>query len=272
MRTRRYSYMVTHALLLTIGLIITLLVAKPDQLWSTFFVAVGTSIAATGIAGWTMWLYVSSQDKTAAAAKAIDKAGIDFVYEKRSAQIRNEYDSRLRRARKVDIMGFGLRQFGLDYMKQLGEISKRAKIRILVINPESPHASARDAEEGQTAGTIKIEAEEFIAKFRATYGQNSERLQMRVYDCLPMVNIFRVGRDIFWGPYLLDRNSGNTFTIRVRKPGLAYRQLHSHFQKAWDSAHVPDTLKPQTTVIGADAATGEIAPPATSRPVGQESS
>lgn len=246
MRTRRYSYMVTHGLLVSAGLILTLLVAKPSSLWTTLFVAVGTSLAATGVAGWTMWLYVRAQEKSVASAKSIDKAGIEYVYSKRAAQIHNEYDLRLRRAKHVDIMGFGLRQFNLDYMKKLGDIKKHATIRILIINPDSPHALARDIEEKQSEGTIKREAEEFITQFSELYPHNTGKLQLRIYDCLPMVNIFRVGRDLFWGPYLLDRNSGNTFTIRASRHGVIYSQLKAHFEGTWNAARTPVLLTPSS--------------------------
>src|SRR5664279_4918337 len=128
-------------------------------------------------------------------------------------------------------------------MRKLGELSKHATIRILIVNPESPHARARDLEEKQSPDTIKREAEEFITQFAELYHGNSRKLQLRAYDTLPMVNIFRIDRDLFWGPYLLDRNSSNTFTVRARRHGSVYSQLLAHFESVWAMAKIPSALE-----------------------------
>ena len=242
MRASRYSYLITYAVIICVGIIVTLVFVKPVDFWKTLAIAVGSSLVATGIVGWTLWMYVRQQEKSAASARAIDRAGIQYVYPKRAAQIRKEYDRRLRHAKHVDIVGFGLHSFNLDYMRKLGELSKHATIRILIVNPESPHARARDLEEKQSPDTIKREAEEFITQFAELYHGNSLKLQLRAYDTLPMVNIFRIDRDLFWGPYLLDRNSSNTFTVRARRHGSVYSQLLAHFESVWAIAKIPNAL------------------------------
>lgn len=274
MRARRISYLLANALAICVGIIVTLVAVKPEKLLDTLGIAVGSSLIATGIVGWTMWVYVRQQEKSAASARAVDKAGIQYVYPKRAAQIRQEYDRRLRHAKRVDIMGFGLRQFNLDYMRKLGDLSKHAKFRILIINPSSAHAAARDAEEKQSPDTIKREADEFIAQFAALYSKNTSKLQLRVYDCLPMVNIFRIDGDIFWGPYLLDRNSGNTFTVRARRRGVVYSQLKAHFDSAWETAHVPTALGPTPAapaIVARPGTAGQLEASAATAPAPPES-
>jgi hypothetical protein len=158
------------------------------------------------------------------------------VYDRRAAQIRSEYAIRLDKARSsIDILGFGLKDFRRDYINALGALSSRARVRILLIDPYSDVSSMRDREENQSVGTIQSEVEEFIRQFKARYSSDTyPNLSLRLYTCLPLVNIFRIDDEIFWGPYLVGQASGNTVTLRVTR-GILFEQLMSHFDEVWAS-------------------------------------
>lgn len=182
-----------------------------------------------------IWVYLAQVEVSADKLTNFSAAGLERVYDRRAAQIRDEYAVRLNSAKhRVDIMGYGLKDFRRDYISELGAIAARAKVRILLLDPASPYAAQRDDEESQSAGTIKGEVEEFISQFKQKYPMKSENLELRLYTCLPMVNIFRIDGDLFWGPYLAGKASGNTITVRVSQGGLMYGQLVEHFEIVWD--------------------------------------
>jgi hypothetical protein len=216
-----------HAVVIAIGVSLTLL-------HNTVSVAVGTSLIATGAAGAVIYLYIARTDRTRDALEMLNRFGLAQIYERRAAQIRAEYSARLdRAASQIDILGFGLKDFRRDYMNQFPVLAARATVRILLIDPTSPACAWRDREENQREGTIRDEVQDFVAQFKARYETDRPaNLTIKFYTCLPLVNIFRIDNEIFWGPYLVGQASGNTITLRVAR-GILFDQLTEHFEEIW---------------------------------------
>lgn len=226
-------YYLAHVVVIAVGVILTLL-------GHTVTTAIGTSLIATGAAGVVIYLYVSRTDTTREALEMITTFGLSRIYERRAAQIRNEYSVRLDKAKaNIDILGFGLSDFRRDYMDQLHALAARATVRILLIDPASPACTLRDREEKQREGTIADDVRDFITQYFAQY-QNEASLasSVRLYTCLPLVNIFRIDDEIFWGPYLVGQASGNTLTLRVTR-GILFDQLMEHFEEVWKNYSHP---------------------------------
>jgi hypothetical protein len=228
-------YYLAHAVVIAAGVALTLL-------HNTVTTAIGTSLIATGAAGVVIYLYVARTDRTRDAIDMITSFGLAHIYERRAAQIRSEYAIRLDKARSnIDIIGFGLKDFRRDYMNQLSALSARTKVRIVIINPRSPACSWRDREEKQREGTIREEVEDFLTQFTQLYSsRETPALSLRLYTCLPLVNIFRIDDEIFWGPYLVGQASGNTMTLRVQR-GILYDQLMEHFEDVWKNYSISIT-------------------------------
>lgn len=220
-------YYLAYAVVIAVGAALTLL-------HGTIWTAIGTSLIATGAAGSVVYLYIARTDTTREAIEMLSRFGLARIYDRRAAGIREEYAIRLDHAKaQIDILGFDLRDFRRDYMSDLGVLAARARIRILLIDPLSPACAMRDREENQREGVIRGQVEDFVAQFRERYqsGENP-RLSVRFFTCLPLVNIFRIDDEIFWGPYLAGRAGGNTITLRVNR-GVLYEQLLGHFDRVW---------------------------------------
>jgi hypothetical protein len=227
-------YYLAHALLIAVGVILA-------RMRGTVWPAIGTSLVATGAAGAVIYLYVSRTEDIRGRLELLAKFGLVNAYERRAAQIRDEYDTRLASARRqVDILGFGLSDFRRDYLAQLPAMAARARVRVLLADPVSAnhhesYCNERDREEGQTEGTIALEVNEFVNSYERLRNKPSKsRLEIRFYDSLPLVNIFRIDDEIFWGPYFAGRASGNTTTLLVRRGGIMFDQLSGHFDEVWD--------------------------------------
>lgn len=135
--------------------------------------------------------------------------GIIAGFDKRSVQIRSEYNDRLVKAKKhIDILGFGLPDFRRDYVDQLPDLASRARVRILLIDPSPPapgvsYCEQRDREEDRTLGTIAGQVNELLDSVRRLPVKPQEdRLEIRLYSSLPLVNLFRIDDEIIWGPFL----------------------------------------------------------------------
>ncbi len=235
MTQRRTIYFLVHILMVVGGALATVASGSmKDELQKATVFALGTSIIAAGLCGMVVWVYVAMSERSLELLRILDSSGLQWIYPSRAAQIRQEYAVRLEKARKqIDILGFGLKDFKRDYMQDLGDLSRSAEVRILLLDPNSPYATQRDKEEGQSVGVIKGEIDEFIKRFGESYGPDDQRLQLRTYFSLPEVNIFRIDDEIFWGPYLAGRASGNTLTMRVRRGGFMFDALTDHFERIW---------------------------------------
>jgi hypothetical protein len=123
-------YYLAHALVIAIGVAIT-------QIGGTIWVAIGTSLIATGGAGAVIYLYLAKTESARESLEMLSTFGISRVYDRRAAQIRAEYQSRLSKAQSnIDIIGFGLKDFRRDYLSELGTLASRAHVRM-------PSCSAR---------------------------------------------------------------------------------------------------------------------------------
>src|SRR2546421_253399 len=95
------------------------------------------------------------------------------------------------------------------------------------------YAHQRDLEEGDHAGTITQQVKKFVADTKAiTELVAPNSFEIRLFRCLPSVNIFRVDNEMFWGPYLIKQPSRNSPTFLVRR-GVLFDRLLQHFDRIW---------------------------------------
>ncbi len=197
---------------------------------------VGASLMAAGIVGLVIFVYVFLSESRAQRLEILSQFGFVSAFDARAARIKAEYDQRLSHAtERIDIMGFGLRALWDDYHEQFEQWKERADVRILLIDPTSRYAAQRDEEENDLPGSIRGSVQRFVREtsvLRANPGKH--QFQIRLYTCLPSVNIFRVDDDLFWGPYLVKEQSRNAPTFIVRSGGILFRRLTQQFDHIWN--------------------------------------
>jgi hypothetical protein len=144
-------YYLSHALVIAIGVALTLL-------HSTVWTAVGTSLIAAGAAGAVIYLYIARTDRTRDAIEMLTFFGMAQVYDRRGGKIRPEFASRLEKVRsQIDIINFGLDEFRRDYMNELARFASRAQVCILLVDPTSVICGLRDMETDQCPGTNSLQ-------------------------------------------------------------------------------------------------------------------
>lgn len=188
-----------------------------------------------------LYLYVRLSEQTQNRLEVITRAGISSVFPHRSVRIKEHYDRRLRSAKRIDLIGLGLSSFREDYAREFAEWSRRAKVRILVLDPDFPTeaeslADYRDLEEGGNKGEIRAAVEAFQRAVDNQAEIDRTRFELRRMRAVPVINLLRIDDEIFWGPYLMTERSRNTPTLLVHRGGFMFGHLERHFEATWDAA------------------------------------
>jgi len=234
---RTVVYLLAHVVIFLIGLVLVIA-------GGTGRIAVGTSLMGAAIAGWVMFSYIVVSDRWTRRLEVLSEFGIKDAFAARSVRIRAVYDQRLAAAeRNIDALGFGQRALRQDHAQDFEAWGRRTMVRILLLDPEFISTGAlladqRDAEEGERPGTISGDVNDFLVSVRPAVERSSGRFQVRLYRCLPTVNIFRIDDDLFWGPYLVREQSRNSPTFHVGRGGLLFDRLLRHFEAIWSDSEL----------------------------------
>ena len=241
-RQRNLIYLLCHIVMVLVGIV---LVQRSGEL----NVAIGTSMVATGIAGWTLFAYILVTDRWTSRLEVLARFGFVDAYPARSARIKEIYDEKLRDARtSIDLLGYGQSSFREDFAAKFDEwVARGVIVRILLIDPEFPSpqhslADQRDFEEGNPTGSVGRDVQAFLARTEALRSKAPDQFRVRLYRCLPSVNVFRIDDEVFWGPYLMGEQSRNSPTFLVGRSGLLFERFSQHFDEIWrndDLSRVP---------------------------------
>ena len=230
---KHWLWVLVHLVLILVGWIVY--GQKPSD---TISFAIGSSLIAAGVTGWITFAYVLFSEEISDRLRVLAEFGVVNVFDARSVRIRQEYDNRLKTARdRIDIIGFGLSALRGDFLRDFPKWKQMARVRILLLDPEFPsldqsYALQRDNEEGNPRGDIAKDVKKFIQDVGPLIQAGA--FEIRLYCTLPTVNIFRIDDDLFWGPYLLGEQSRNTPTFVVKRGGILFDRLTTHFDRIWN--------------------------------------
>jgi hypothetical protein len=199
---------------------------------------IGGSLVAAGIGGEIIFLYVTVSEDWRLRLQMFFDAGLLQIFQRRSVSIRNEYDVRLSTAKEIDVIGYGLGSLRQDYGSHFANWSQRARVRILLIDPDFPTADysladIRDTEEGRTRGDTRRDAEAFIALVLNSTGIRKSSFELRKMRAIPVASFLRADDQIFWGPYLINEQSRNSPTLLIQRHGFLFDAMLSHFENLW---------------------------------------
>ena len=230
---RRLVYVGIQLLLVLLGTIVV-------QLGGVLFTSIGTSVIATGLCGIVALGWVIYSESESYFRRQIDAYGLVAAFPERSLPIKEEYINRLSRPKGgVDIMGFGLNHLREELEGDFARWAAFGPVRILLVDLDTGYADQRDVEERNVPGKIRSEVKLFLEKTQELSQNPSVTFEVKLDKTLPSVNYFRIGKEAFWGPYLISEE-GQPTTSRslptqiVRSPGYMYDRLQEHFNAIWD--------------------------------------
>jgi hypothetical protein len=119
-------------------------------------------------------------------------------------------------------------------------ISNGATLRILLLNPDSPHAATRNKEVGLPDGVVanQINANlADLAKFCQDYPECAQSIQVRLYDGSSVFSLYASDDTYVLGLFWRKRKAiqGPQFVIEGKDSYIA-RAIDEHFEVLWSSA------------------------------------
>lgn len=226
-----------NIVILLIGIVITIIgvgFGFKNTSISTILISIGCSLIASSIVSFLSSKYIIKQNKI---KELISIWGIEGIYKTRQEMNRSCDDHMKNLDNELDIIAFGLRSFRDSKGKEIEEkVKKGLKIKILTLNPNGEFAEKQDAFENETKGHTKKTIED-LAKWVDSikqFAQNSENIQIKFYNNLPLDFYFREDDYIYVGPYLYGMTSQQTISYEYKKNGAGYSYYKDYFDKLWN--------------------------------------
>ena len=240
-RTRHWLYLVCHAVIALIGMILILI--DEGGFWRRLLPAVGTSLVAMGLGGAVLFIrvWLDRESEELRFLDNIREHGLRRIFRARSVPIRSEYDKRLGSVSDcIEIMGFGLKHLREDYADQFAHWAHRATVRILILDPKYPNptinfAALRDHEERNEVGDIEKDVMRLIQSCAHLLKEPTTDFRIRLFTCLPSISIFRIDNHLFWGPYFVGDVSRNMPTLLMEASGSLSTRIIRHFDEIWNN-------------------------------------
>jgi hypothetical protein len=239
-------WILSHTVLVLLGALFIGNAAIKNSIGQGVADGIGGSLIAGGIAGMTLFLYVFATEALRSRIENFTKAGLLTIFPVRSVLIREQYHDRLSGARQIDLVGYGLSAFRQDYAADFVSWSHRARVRILLIDPDFPTretslSDQRDKEESHPVGQTREDVLAFEQTIANLAGLDRGKFQIRRMRSIPAINMFRIDNVIFWGPYLMNQQSRNTATMLVGRGGFLFDMLERLFEALW-SQSIPSPI------------------------------
>jgi hypothetical protein len=224
---RLTSYLWLNFILLVFGLFLTVFT-------NSWLQAIGASIVASAIVG-LLFIYQLKIDRQFDDARKIyDMYGVVSIISERSNK--RLYVKRLQRCKKsLDIIGLSLSRFyddlGKDFLPRLDACG--VKIRLLLLDPESPFVKSREIEELSPAQTNLSNEIRTATKYYCSLKLSN--LKIKYYRSTPTLNYLRIDNIIFTGPYFVGMPSGQKPATVIRADYEMAYEYQDHFENIWNS-------------------------------------
>ncbi|WP_147299491.1 hypothetical protein [Haloferax sp. Atlit-6N] len=241
-----WLYVAAHAVIFLIGVVII-------SFGGTIAISIGTSLIAAGAAGWILFLYVWISEDRTKTVRMLTNFGLTDAFDERGPKIKDTYAKKLDDVNEsIDILGFGLKTFREDFGDEFENWATTVDVRVLLIDPTYPmgvnhtYAQQRDEEEGNRPDKIYNDVKNFVDETQELRENEQYNFDIRLYQCLPSVTIFRIDDEMFWGPYTVRNKSRNMPIFLVEDHGHLFENLQDHFDAIWESEDlsrsVPETF------------------------------
>lgn len=191
---------------------------------------IGTSLFASGI---VVLLTSILMDDMEEQDKLFDW-GIEAIYSTR-AEMNVSCDKYLKRAKKIDIIAFGLRSWRDSQAKLIERLLKNGcQIRILTMDPNCENLKQREKDEKQEIGSIKHTIDQLSQWAEKLNSRGYKgRIMIRCYNAQPLNFMFLMDNRLFIGPYEYGKGSQQTISYEFNTSGEAYKYYTEYFLNLW---------------------------------------
>lgn len=215
----------TELIILLTGIIIALYYRGSSTLSS-----IGASMIASAIVVFMTDVLVGGNEN-----EGVKRWGLEAVYHTRGV-MNNSCDSYLEKAKKVDVIAFGLQSWRDSQQKQIDRILENGGIiRIITMKPECDNLKARERDEHSLEKQISHSIINLLdwAKTENSKGYRG-KVEIRYHDHLPLDFLFLMDNRLFTGPYEYGKSSQQTLSFEYNCSGEAYRYYEEYFNGLWN--------------------------------------
>lgn len=212
---------------------------------STTWQAVGIGLLSAAVAGLSLTGYVLISDTTRNRIQVLWEIGFRDIFHTNTTSIAGEYGKRFKEHQKsIDLLGTGFDKLRRDFGASFEAWAQSGVVRVLVIDPHFPShdnsiSKIRDREEGNSGNGIEGQVSAFEETTRKVRESYPDTFQVRAYRCTPTLTLVRIGKELFWAPYLVNRTPSGAPTMLVKEGGLLYDTITEHFEDIWSNYSVP---------------------------------
>ena len=228
----RKNQSLVNIIIVLLGVILIILsVHMPTPNSQSIWMSIGTSFFASGIVVLITSLLMENEEEE----EKLSKWGIEAIYSTRG-EMNVSCDKYMRKAKRIDIIAFGLRSWRDSQGKQIEKLLKNGcQIRILTMDPECENLKQREKDEKQEIGSIKYTIEQLI-KWANLMNSRKYRgsIKIKIYDAQPLNFMFLMDNRLFIGPYEYGKGSQQTISYEFNTAEEAYKYYTEYFQNLWE--------------------------------------
>lgn len=173
----------------------------------------------------------------------IDDWKITKIFDRRSDK-NKESDPLLSDLKEtLDGIAFGLKKWRTNNSTEiLNALNRGVNIRLITMNPDSPHVQERANEEGQNenlANSIN-DLIEFAKDMNSR--STSGKFEVKGYDCMTLGFYWRMDDFMYVGPYLYKKDSSDTITFKFVNGGKGFEYYRKYFDSLWNNSELKNLL------------------------------
>lgn len=232
-RVLRQNLVTVNIIIMLLGVVLIIAsVNNPKPNVQSIMMGIGTSLLSSGIIVFITSLFI---DDSSERIQNLNQWGIEAIYKTRG-EMNISCGNYMRKAKKIDIIAFGLRSWRDSESKAIeGLLRKGCEIRILTMNPESQNLKQREHDEKQEIGSIAhtiIQLEEWAEKLNSK--SRKGKIRIKYYDAQPLNFMFLMNNRLFLGPYEYGKGSQQTISYEFSNSGEGYRYYSEYFNNLWN--------------------------------------
>lgn len=198
---------------------------------STILTGIGASVIASAIVVFMTDVFIGNEEN-----ENVKRWGLEQVYCTRCG-MNSSCDEYLLKAKRIDIIAFGLKSFRDTQQKQIERIlDSGGNIRIITMKPQCANLKARERDELEAENSISHSIEQLIAWAMAENKKNHKgKIEIRCHDHLPLDFLFLMDNRMFAGPYVYGKSSQQTISFEYNNSGQAYEHYKNYFNELWNN-------------------------------------
>lgn len=241
--TNRVEYL-THALLFSLGLLISITGFLMATRLETLFVSIGTSIAATALAAGLIRAFlgaplepvVAKLDQVFGLSQSAETTGLVKIYTNRTDIPGEQWRTLFREAQQdIAVLGYAVHFLTEDH--EVGTIlrakaAQGCRVRICLGDPHSPAVEERTREEA-TEGAIAERIATALARWTPLI---SSGVEIRLQSAPLYASIYIGDSEMIVTPQVFGVRASRAPAIHFRHPGSLYEKYRAHFDTIWEGS------------------------------------